>query len=437
MQTLGARALMPEDVESELPPLLTAGVACTRLIADPAGWINRRVETIELLSREETRRRVSTDFTLSDEQLAELDIGEGIAVPISVLTKEARRNFDLRDESGRAVPVLGKQQNGDLAHIAVMNGAVNALPDDVTPEVFELLAADLRQVVFAPPTAAADALGVFIGSADAGDRWRAAIWEDDTCRSLLTALWSNYALFAVLPRGGSNRRILKYSYGEDFDFGRASEGIRARLAPRALARRAWRPDRRRFIIECPGAWRATSFHVEIAVPEELRFDLAVLYDFVVDEQISDVDNNVNRASLYAYREIDAASDVAAYVEVAPERTGRTFQAATSVIIATLLWLGVASGLDATNPGPAVSILLAGAALFSGIAAVQGEHALAKKVFAAPRRWLLLATVAALAGSATLAMEIPDQHPVSLWRYAAIAASVAAARLAWSAVRAPA
>jgi hypothetical protein len=428
---------MPDEVEPYRPPLLTAGITCTQLIADPAEWINRRVETIELLSHEETRRRVSIDFSLSDQQLDDLSIGEGIAVPISVLTKEARRNFDLRDESGRAVPVLGKQQNGELAHIALMNGAVNALPADLTPEVFELLAADLRQIVFAPPAAAADALGVFIGSAEAGDRWRAAIWEDDTCRSLLTALWTNYALFAVLAPGGPNRRILKYSYGEDFDLGRASEELRERLAPRELARRAWRPDRRRFIIECPGAWRASSFHVEIAVPEELRFDTAVLYDFAAEDHVSDVDRNVNRASLYASGQIDSASDVAAYVEVAPERTGRTFQAAvTSVIIAALLWLGVGSGLDVTNPAPAVSILLAGAALFSGVAALQG-HALVKKVFAGPRRWLLLATLAALAGSATLAMEIPDQHPVSLWRYAAIAATIAAARLTWSAVRAPA
>jgi hypothetical protein len=265
-----------------------------------------------------------------------------------------------------------------------------------------------------------------------------AIWEDDTCRSLLDALWRHYALFAVLPPGGPNRRILKYSYGEDFDFGRHGEGIRERLAPRELARRVWRPDRRSFIIYCPGAWRATSFHVEVAIPEELRCDTAFLYDFAAEEEISATEGKVNRASLYASREIDAESDVAAYVEVAPERSGRTFQAAaTSVIIATLLWLGVGSGLDATNPGPAVSILLAGAALFSGLAAVQGEHVLVKKVFAAPRGWLLLATVAALAGSATLAMEIPDQHPVSLWRYAAIAATIAAARLTWSAVRAPA
>jgi hypothetical protein len=428
---------MSDEIEPYRPPMLTAGIACTRLIANPAEWINRRVETIELLSHEETRRRVSIDFSLSDHQLNDLSIGEGIAVPISVLTKEARRHFDLRDESGRAVPVLGRQQNGELAHIALMHGAVNALPGDLTADVFELLAADLRQIVFAPPAAAADALGVFIGSAEAGDRWRAAIWEDDICRSLLTALWSNYVLFAVLEPGGPNRRILKYSYGEDFDLGRAREDLRERFAPRELARNAWHPDRRRFIIECPGAWRAASFHVEIAIPEEVRFDIAVLYDFATEDPVSDADRNVNRASLYASGQIDADSDVAAYVEVAPERAGRTFQAAvTSVIIAALLWLGVSSGLDVTNPGPAVSILLAGAALFSGVAALQG-HLLVKRIFAGPRLWLLLATLAALSGSATLAMEIPDRHPVSLWRYAAIAATFAAARLTWSADRAPA
>lgn len=174
------------------------------------------------------------------------------------------------------------------------------------------------------------------------------------------------------------------------------------------------------------------------MPEERRFDTAVLYDFVAGEHVSDADTNVNRASLYAYLEIDADSDVDAYVEVAPERSGRTFQAAaTSLIVAALLWLGVASGLDAKNPGPAVSMLLAGAALFSGVAAVQGEHRLVKNVFSASRRWPVLTTVAALAGSASLAMEIPDEHPVSVWRYAAIASTVAAVRLGWSAIRAPA
>jgi hypothetical protein len=84
-----------------------------------------------------------------------------------------------------------------------MNAAFNALPEDLPTEVFDLLAADLRQIVFAPPAVAADALGVFVGAAEAGNRWRAAILEDDTCRSLLTALWGNYMLFAVLAEGGA------------------------------------------------------------------------------------------------------------------------------------------------------------------------------------------------------------------------------------------
>lgn len=411
-------------------------MACTALIANPQLWINRRVETIEMLSHEETRRRVSIDFTLSDDTIKDLVTDEGIVVPISVLTKVARRNFDLRDESGRAIPVLGKHQNGQLAHIGLLNAALNALPADLTPEVFEIIAADLRQVVLSEPATASDALGFFIGSAESGDRWRAAIWSDETCRSLLDALWQNYVLFAVLAPGGPNRRVLKYSYGDEFD--PTDRGaLRDRIAPRQLALGAWRPDRGRFIVLCPGASRAASFHVEIAIPEELRIDTAVLYDFAGQEPLSDADTKVNRASLYANRSLTAESDVDAYVEVVPERIGRASQAAgTSVVVTALLWLGVASGLKVTSPGPAASLLLAGAALYSGVTAVQGKHQLVKALFSATRRWLALVTAAALAGSASLAMQTPDKRPVDVWRGAAIACTIAAIRLAWGAVRAP-
>jgi hypothetical protein len=418
------------------PPLLRAGFAATSLVADPKSWINRRVETIEMLSHEETRRRVSVDFTLTDEQLRDLEVDDGIVVPISVLTKEPRRNFDLRDESGRSVPVLGKHQNGRLAHIVLLGAAYDALPEEPSDEVFEILAADLRQVVISPPSEAENALSFLIGSAESGDRWRAAITADEACQSLLAALWSNYVLFAVLPKGGANRRVLKYSYGEGFRFTTDEQGIQDRLGLRQLASRAWRPERKSFLIECPGAWRAASFHAEIAIPEELRFDVVVLWDFESDEPLSEYDINVDRAALYA-TELDDGQRATAYAVVVPERSGRTSQAAlTSIVVAALLWVGVASGLDASNPGPAVSILLAGAALFSGVAAVQGEHRLVKRAFAASRRWLVLVTLAALTASASLAMETPDAQPVDLWRLMAVACSIAAARLTWTAIRAP-
>lgn len=415
---------------------LAAGIASAELIANPASWINRRVETVELLSQEQTRRRVSIDFTLPDGHIEELTTPEGVVVPISVLTKEPRRNFDLRDESGSAVPVLGKESNAGLAHIAVMSAVLDVLPDDVPSEAFELVWSDLRQVVSSPPEAADEALGVFVGSAESDDTLRSAIWGDATCRSLLDALRSNYVLFAVVPPEGPRRRILKYGYSEDFDLG-ISGTLRERLAPWMLGQRLSRPDRSRFRILYPGAWRAASFHAEIVIPEDLRIEAAILYDFAKDEALSEPDLNRNRASLYASDTLDAEASTDAYVVIAPERRGRTVQAAaTGLVVAALLWLGVNSGLDAQNPDAAVSLLLAGAALYSGITAGRGEHVLVTKLFSASRRWLGAVSLAALAASAALAMQVPNAHPTGVWRVAAIACTIAAGRLLWSAIRAP-
>jgi hypothetical protein len=415
---------------------LAAGIAAAELIANPASWINRRVETIELLSHEETRRRVSIDFTLSKSQREELSTEHGVVIPISVLTKEPRRNFDLRDESGSAVPVLGKESNAELAHISVMSNVLDALPEDLTQDAFELIWSDLRQVVLSAPDDADEALGVFVGSAEAGDRLRSAIWESPACQSLLNVLRSNYVLFAVIPLDGPNRRILKYSYGEDFDLD-VSGTFTERLAPWFLWQRLWRPDRSRFRILCPGAWRAESFHAEVVIPEDLRIESAVLYDFTQEEALSEPDLNRNRASLYANQTLAAENFADAFVIIAPERRGRTIQAAaTGTVVAALLWLGVSSGLDAQNPDAAVSLLLAGAALYSGVTAARGEHVLVTKLFSASRRWLGLVSLAALAASAALAMQVPTAHPTGIWRIAAIVSTFASARLLWSAIRAP-
>jgi hypothetical protein len=414
---------------------LKAGIAASRLIAHPATWINRRVETIELLANEETRRRVSIDFTLRAEQQEDLKTPDGIVVPISVLSKEARRNFDLRDESGAAVPVLGKKSNGALAHIAVMDAALDVLPNDLTADAFELLWSELRQVVVAPRDHADEALGVFAGHSESGDNLRSKIWQNEDCQSLLKVLQENYVLFAVLPPGGPNRRVLKYSYGEDFDWEIAGS-LQERVSPSSLWQRVWLPDRIHFTVECPAAWRASSFHAEIVIPEELRIEAAVLID---DEEkpVSDPDLNRNRASLYANWTVESANPADVFVVVAPERRGRTIQAAaTALVVTCLLWLGVYSRLDAKEPDAAVSLLLAGAALYSGITAVGGEHVLVTKLFSASRRWLAIIGISALVASAALAMQVPNAHPVGVWRSAGFVGIIASLRLAWSAIRAP-
>jgi hypothetical protein len=420
---------------------ISAGIAAAPLIARPTTWINRRVETIQLLSHEETRRRVSIDFTLSEAQKAELATEHGIVVPISVMTKEARRNFDIRDESGAAIPVLGKKSNGALAHVAVMSEAFDAVPGGPAQEQLDPIWTELREVVVSEPKKAVEALSNFVGKAEGGDSLRSAIWANPSCRGMLEALQDNYVLFAVIDGMCSQRRILKYSFSEDFVFDKVeAPSVREQLSPSAIFDRVWRPGRRTFQLLCPGASLAESFHVEVVIPEELRIDLAVLYDFGREAVLSMPDQHRNRASLYPDRPIPPDLDAVAYVVIAPERRGRMIEAAfTGAIVSALIWLGVISGLDFKNPdaaGASASIVLAGAALYSGITAARGEPSLVSQVFSTSR--LLLATISlcALAASATLAMEVPDAKPTAVWLIAAILASVPAVWLVWSALRAP-
>jgi len=420
------------------PDLIDAGVACAKLIADPRSWINRRVETVEMLSQEETRRRVSVDFTLSAEQREQLRTRHGLTVPISVLAKHPLRNFDLRDEQPAAVPVLGRADNCELALIALLHTALDAIGDAQPEERVETLTADLRQIVLGEEDLGRAALGALVEAADAGDALRAAIWRHPACNSLLRTFASDYVLFAALPLGGPDRRVIKYGYGDDLRWERGRErGRRGELWWRVST-----PDRTRLLIPCPGAWRAASFHLEIAIPEELRVAYASLGRVAPADEGGEVedlgtpDRWVNRAALYASTPIEPHDDVRAYVEIVSEREGGAVRAAvTAAAVAVLLWLGWGSGLDASQPGPFVSLLLAGGAVVSGFAASTSRHIIVNRMLRRRRRALILVAACALAASASLAMEVPGKRPLEVWLAAAIICTVAALRLGWSAVRA--
>lgn len=422
------------------PSFIEAGFTCAKLIADPKSWINRRVETVEMLTQEETRRRVSVDFTLSAQQRAALTTRHGEVVPISVLSKQPLRNFDLRDEQQASLPILNRADNGALGLTALLSAALDAIPTAAADErAVELLTAELQEIVCGDEQPALEVLSALVGAAEAGDPVRAPIWQDSTCRTLLRTLASDYVLFAALPAGGPDRRVLKYSYGEDFPLDPPWKRRLDRYAPAEIWWRLRKPDRTWFLIDCPAAWRAASFHMEIAIPEELRVSYAELGRFCGDdapEPLGVSDELANRSALYAAQEIAPHDDVRAFVEVVSERDGGAVRAAmTALAVTALLWLGWLSGLDAEAPGAAVSLLVAGGAVVSGLAASTGHHIIVNKLLRGRRRTLMLVTVAAIAASASLAMEIPSPRPLEVWLVAAIICSTAALRLGWSAVRA--
>lgn len=424
---------------------IDAGFACVELIADPKSWINRRVETVEMLSQEETRRRVSVDFTLTAERQSELLTRHGQVVPISVLSKHPRRNFDLRDEHGASLPVLGRTDNGNLALIASLSAALDVISDDaVGDDPLDILAADFRQVIFGDEDSALEALWYFVAAANAGDAVRYAIWNDTTCQSLLRTFATDYVLFAALPVEGPARRVLKFGYGEDLLLEPPWTRKKDRYALRELWWRTRNPGRTRFVIDCPGAWRAASFHMEIAIPQELRVAYAELGRISTNDAevaaefdvLGAPDERANRAALYAVNDVEPYDDVRAYVEIVSEREGGASRAAlTAITVAALLWLGWVSRLDASQPGAAVSLLLAGGAVVSGFAAATGRHIIVGKILRGRRRTLMVVALCALVASASLAMEIPSSRPLTVWLAVAIVCSVAALRLGWAAVRA--
>lgn len=182
--------------------------------------------------------------------------------------------------------------------------------------------------------------------------------------------------------------------------------------------------------------------MEVAIPEELRITYAELGRVphnggeAETELLGEPDQMVNRAALYAAEPILPHDDVRAYLEVVSERDGGATRAAlTALAVAALLWLGRISGLDASQPGASVSLLLAGGAVVSSFAAVSGRHIIVNWILRRRRRALMVVTVCALAASASLAMEIPDSTPLEVWLVAAIVCSLAALRLGWSAIRA--
>jgi hypothetical protein len=116
----------------------TVGAAFVPLVLAPAAWTHRRVETVDVLTFEIVRRRMSVDFTVPAElrdQLAIRGMDQSL-VPLATLRKQPLRHFDLRDEGGRAVPVLGREHNGTLAWAVLLWAASNVENvDELSPDI--------------------------------------------------------------------------------------------------------------------------------------------------------------------------------------------------------------------------------------------------------------------------------------------------------------
>ena len=244
-------------------PMLTAdlldlGRSAAVAIALWGDWTHRKVESLDLLSGERARRRISVDCTPPQIRWQETAIlGSGVEpvflVPLTLMAKGPLRSLNVTDDAGRSVPVLGKRANGLVAALSLANW----ISIDGDPSIEAVLA----RVKPHWPDIYAIATGPSEEAMVKAEALVQALELASTAATLMRELAECFLLTAVLPEHSAQRRqVLKYSYHWEMD---PIKRIVGRLAPAF----GWKP----LTIELEvGALRtAASYHLECAVPEGL------------------------------------------------------------------------------------------------------------------------------------------------------------------------
>ena len=114
-----------------------------KLLSFPEDWVNRRVETIELLGPDTARRRVSVDFALP-ERINESNVHDKLdVIPVTLMDKAPLRGFDIVDEDNRAQPVASANRGVSLGRAALLALAKEVLDLD---RLHEAVWADLYAI---------------------------------------------------------------------------------------------------------------------------------------------------------------------------------------------------------------------------------------------------------------------------------------------------
>ena len=387
---------------------------CALLLVTEEEWVHRRVETIDLLSTELVRRSTSVDLTVPEQVRSMLAIHDDQwLVPIATLSKGPLRNFDLRDEAGKVVPVVGRDHNGEIAYEALVGVAEFASVAAGADQLTDRTRADLRSVATSDQDSALHTVECMRRAAEHGDPQLQALLEDEWVRFLLLQLATNYVLLAVVDDIG-RRRVLKFGYDEQAEERRPvpqrlAEG--AGITPLVLT------------MDVPAAGRTASYHAEIVIPEELRIDVAVLYDEDT-LTIHAVDQNADRGAVHAPG-FDSNARAMLVVFLRVQREGLpTIALAVATVTAVVLIIGAwlvdvpTGAARSTATGATITILLAAQALFVGAIAQRGEHRLVRRLFFLSRALLVMTALMALSAAAVLAFNQSTEAVDRVWKVAA-------------------
>lgn len=386
--------------------------AADRLLREPAAWRHRRVETLTMLSHEQVRRHVSVDFTvpIGLRESLRLSDADEFAVPLAFLAKRPLVHFDLRNEEGHSIPLLTAEQNTMIAR--------ELLYQSLDADLNEQGAADAAVVAEAGEVIEAVLRDHEAGGAIDELERRYGLRRLDDFRATTAIIARSFVLWAVV-RGVERRRVFKFTYDEPYS-------LRPGLA---------------YVYGAPGCAEAWSYHLEVAVPTDLKARSTRLWDAETGEVLVSGALDADRPALYFVA--DPARPPARPEVVVDFGAERSPFLAPAAIVAAVIALLVAlpalfadlEGL-AGSAGPAIGLVLSTSAVFSALVLRTDEHPLLRRLLVRYRLCLVASTLAALFAAAALGFQA-DRWIIGLtWATAAVVSVLTAAILLIAVARSP-
>jgi hypothetical protein len=376
------------------------------LLRYQGAWRHRRVETVTVLDHEQMRRHVSVDFTVPEDQREALRISaEEFVVPLALLDKRPLVHFDLRNEEQHAIPLLTADQHRTIARELLYR----QLESDVSDDAVVLAAGELVEAVLADEP---QDVGPRIDALEAAHGVELVDF-----RAIAAVLSQHFILWAVV-RGVDRRRVFKFAYDEPLSRG-----------PGFL-----------FGFGARGCTEALSYHLEVAVPEDLKARSTSLVDGATRQQLAAGERDTDRPALFFRAAAPLPQAPRILIEFAVERWRFLAPAA---LVASIIALLIAppflfSDLRALpdTAGAAVGLVLSTSAVFSVLVLRTDEHPLLRLMVVRARALLATSTVAALFAAASIGFRTAGWIIEGTWGLAALVSVVTAGILIVEALRAP-
>jgi hypothetical protein len=209
---------------------LAIGVVTLRLVETWQAWIHRAVECVTLKHPSTFARSISFDYTLADgvaedESLPAVvwaDVDYPVHyVPLTMLRKRSLVNLDLRDEGGKALSLLTREQNSAVGTAVLRAFAERqtastlskkwrgSLPSDLQRELWAIASADAPEAV-----SAWERFAQVRTEPERAHEWRMVLRRDEGFMSFANDFARNFLVLVPVLGAAGQRRITKLSYDQ-------------------------------------------------------------------------------------------------------------------------------------------------------------------------------------------------------------------------------